>query len=107
MATSGRIQNNESGGIAKKQRRQMERNHDQAFLWFIKAFMGFLVNHLKQPREELSLLRLCDWKLMKGFLEFKKQRSGKDHYTHSDEMLVRHYRSVLKAFMPFLWKDAD
>ena len=44
---------------------------------------------------------------MKSFLEFKRERSARDHYTHSDEMLVRHYRSVLKAFMPLLWKDAD
>lgn len=75
-------------------------------LGLIQTFMGYLL--LAQPfkKEDLSLLLLCDWKLVKGFLSFKQQRSGRTHFTHTDEMFVRHYRSILRAYFPFLWPEA-
>ena len=47
MAAFGRIQNNQSGGTAKKQRRPMEREHDQRLPLVHKGLHGIS----RKPRE--------------------------------------------------------
>lgn len=76
-------------------------------LRMLQGFMGFLVSEQHFKVKGLSLLLLCDWGLVKAFIDFKRSRSGRDFYTHSDEMFVRHYRSIVRSYLILLWTEAE
>ena len=73
----------------------------------IERFFGFLVTEKNVPIGQISLLLLCAWPLVKAFLEFVRNRTGRTQFNHTQKGLVGHYVSWLDPYFAFLWREAE
>lgn len=73
----------------------------------IERFFGFVVTEKLVPIEQLSLLLLCAWPLVRAFLEFVRNRTGRTQFNHTQRAIVTHYVSWLDPYFPLLWREAE
>jgi transcriptional regulator with XRE-family HTH domain len=67
-------------------------------------FFGYLVDHRKNvTRDDLTLALLCDWSLVKGWLDFINSREGRTHYQYWQRMFVISLRSLWRSWYRYIW----
>jgi transcriptional regulator with XRE-family HTH domain/integrase len=75
-------------------------------LRFIEFVMGSILLQTGMRAEELSLFLLCEWRFIKGWLDFRRERTGNAFYSHSQEQIIALYSSWLCEYFPPLWQEA-
>jgi transcriptional regulator with XRE-family HTH domain/integrase len=97
-----------------KNTKQLERKNSEAWSpatlrsvrHFVEMVMGWIVSHCGFSVQDVSVLLLCEWSYIKGWLDFTRQRTGNAHYTHAQRAVIAHYRYWLCEYFPFLWEEA-
>ena len=75
------------------------------FTTFCQGFLGFLRSEKNTANENLSLSLLCDWELVQGFFDFRRERAGRTNYSLHAQTTTRTLLNLYTYFMPATWEE--